>query len=105
MSNNFRTKFRPIKYIISVGWFSLIMISGFSGFIKNGNFESLPMNFLIGSIPVAIGHNLDIKNQKKEHKMLLAEQERRKLKLMEDLAVSQTLLEKAEKLPNYRKSS
>ena len=90
MSHNFTTKFRPRKHIISLGWFSLLMISGFAGLVKDGNFGSLPINFLIGSIPVAIGHNLDIRSQKKEQKFLLAEQEKRQLKLMEDLAVSQT---------------
>ena len=101
MSDNFTSKFRPRKHIISLGWFSLMMISGFSGIIKTGNFGSLPINFLVGSVPVAIGHNLDIRSQKKEQKILLAEQERRKLKLMEDLATSQTLLERAESLPDY----
>ncbi|NEQ76646.1 MAG: hypothetical protein F6K23_28595 [Okeania sp. SIO2C9] len=98
MSNNSTSKFRPRKHIISLGWFSFIMISSFTGLIRDGNFGSLPINFLIGSIPVAIGHNLDIQNQKKEQKLLLAEQEKRKLKLIEDLALSQTLLERAENL-------
>ncbi|MDY7004572.1 MAG: hypothetical protein SWX82_11595 [Cyanobacteriota bacterium] len=98
MSDNSTSKFRPRKHIISLGWFSFIMISSFTGLIRDGNFGSLPINFLIGSIPVAIGHNLDIQNQKKEQKLLLAEQEKRKLKLIEDLALSQTLLEKAESL-------
>ncbi|MGB3512348.1 MAG: hypothetical protein WBA93_24545 [Microcoleaceae cyanobacterium] len=101
MSNNFTTKFRPKKHIISLGWFSLMMISGFAGLVKDGNFGSLPINFLVGSVPVAIGHNLDLRSQKKEQKMFLAEQDRRKLKVMEDLAVSQTLLERAEGLPDY----
>ena len=74
------------------------MISSLTGIVRDGNFGSLPINFLIGSIPVAIGHNIDIQNQKKEQKLLLAEQEKRKLKLMEDLALSQTLLERAENL-------
>ncbi|MGK7921320.1 MAG: hypothetical protein AB4080_15065 [Trichodesmium sp.] len=103
MSNNFTKKFRPRKHIISLGWFSLIMMSGFAGLVKDGNFSSLPINFLIGSIPVAIGHNLDIRSQKQEQKLLLAEQEKRQLKLMEDLTMSQTLLERAENLPDYYK--
>ena len=98
MSDNSQSKFRPRKHIISLGWFSFIMISSIAGLIKDGNFGSLPINFLIGSIPVAIGHNLDIQNQKKEQKLLVAEQEKRKFKLMEDLAMSQKLLERAENL-------
>ncbi|NEO53932.1 MAG: hypothetical protein F6K54_13100 [Okeania sp. SIO3B5] len=98
MSDNSTSKFRPRKHIISLGWFSFIMISSFTGIIRDGNFENLPINFLIGSIPVAIGHNIDIQNQKKEQKLLLAEQEKRKLKLIEDLAMSQTLLQRAENL-------
>ncbi|NES04494.1 MAG: hypothetical protein F6K22_17675 [Okeania sp. SIO2F4] len=98
MSDNSTSKFRPRKHIISLGWFSFIMISSIAGLIKHGNFGSLPINFLIGSVPVAIGHSLDIQNQKKEQKLLIAEQEKRKLKLMEDLALSQTLLERAENL-------
>ena len=98
MSNNSTSKFRPRKHIISLGWFSFIMIGSIAGLIRDGNFGDLPVNFLIGSVPVAIGHNLDIQNQKKEQKLLLAEQEKRKLKLMEDLALSQKLLERAENL-------
>lgn len=98
MSNNSTSKFRPRKHIISLGWFSFIMISSLTGIVRDRNFGSLPINFLIGSIPVAIGHNIDIQNQKKEQKLLLAEQEKRKLKLIEDLALSQTLLERAENL-------
>ena len=92
MSNNFTPKFRLRKHIISLGWFNLMMISSVSGVIKNGDFESLSIHFLMGSIPVAIGHNLDLKNPKKEYKISLAEQEKRQLKLMKDLALSQKLL-------------
>ncbi|NET13847.1 hypothetical protein [Okeania sp. SIO1H2] len=43
---------------------------------------------MIGSVPVAIGHSLDIQNQKKEQKLLVAEQEKRKLKLREGICFS-----------------